>query len=117
LLAKETRARAMLKQEKALITKLDDLEGRLHNPKAKVLYDVLAQKGGAKLYSQLGGLFGFASTGDGPPTQGMTDLAEALEKELTEYEEALARLLSEELARVNELARKLNAPMIWIPKK
>jgi photosystem II stability/assembly factor-like uncharacterized protein len=117
LLGKEARAKALLKLEKELAGKLDELEAKLHNPKAKVLYDVLAQKGGAKLYSQLGGLFGFASTGDGPPTQGMKDLADELEKELQEHEETFAKLKSEDLARVNELARKANAPMIWVPRK
>jgi photosystem II stability/assembly factor-like uncharacterized protein len=113
----QPRMRTFLKQGKDLVTKLDELEGKLHNPKAVVLYDVLAQKGGAKLYSQLGGLFVFASTGDGPPTQGMKDFASELEKELEEYSESFAKLKSEELPRLNELARKLNVPMIWIPAR
>ena len=45
------------------------LEEKLHNPKAKVTYDILAQKGGAKLYSQLfasDGLCGRAATARRP---------------------------------------------------
>ncbi len=115
LLEKDANAKAFLKHGTAIAMKLDDLEAKLHNPKAKVLYDVLAQKGGAKLYSQLGGLFGFASSGDGPPTQGMNDLADEWEKELGEHEEVHKTLKNEDLAKLNELARKLNVPMIWIP--
>lgn len=115
LLGKQARAKALLKQEKELAGKLDDLEAKLHNPKAKVGYDILAQKGGAKLYSQLGGLYNFASAGDGPPTQGMRELTDELEKELSQYEDAFSKLKTEDVAKVNELARKLNVPMIWIP--
>ncbi len=79
-------------------------------------YDILAQKGGAKLYSQLGGLFNFNSAGDGPPTQGMKDLADELEKELNGYEVEYQKVKMEDIAKANELARKLNAPMIWISK-
>jgi photosystem II stability/assembly factor-like uncharacterized protein len=115
LLEKQAKVKAYLKQGKDLGTKLDDLEARLQNPKAKVTYDILAQKGGAKLYSQLGGLFGVVTGGEGPPTQGMKDLADEFEKELTTYEEEFAKLKTEDLAKLNELARKLNVPMIWVP--
>jgi len=117
LLEKQTKAKAFLKQGHDLGTKLDALEEKLHNPKAKVTYDILAQKGGARLYSQLGSLLGFATGGDGPPTQGMRDLADDLEKELSEHEEAWGKLKSEDIAKLNELARKLNVPMIWVPAR
>jgi hypothetical protein len=45
----------------------------------------------------------------------MRELAEELEKELSQYEEAFQKLKAENVARVNELARKQNVPMIWIP--
>ena len=53
----------LVKQAKELMTKLDDLESKLHNPKAKVAYDILAFQGGAKLYSQLGYLFEIVKDG------------------------------------------------------
>jgi len=115
LLAGQARAKAFLKLEADLAEKLSALEGKLHNPKARVVYDILAQKGGARLYSQFGSLLAFASSGDGPPTQGMKELAEELEKELGEYEAEFGRLKSGDVVKVNELARKLNVPMIWIP--
>ena len=106
----------LLKAGRALRAKLDDLEGRLHNPRAEVTYDILAQRGGAKLYSQLTGLLDIATGGDGPPTQGMAELAIDLEKELGIDEAEFAVLKKEDLATVNHLARKLQAPMIWIKK-
>ncbi|HEX3150433.1 MAG TPA: hypothetical protein VHR66_20310 [Gemmataceae bacterium] len=117
ILEKQTKAKAFLKQEKELATKLDELEAKLHNPKAKVVYDILAQKGGAKLYSQLSALLDFASDGEGPPTQGMKELAEEFEKELAERDEEYQKLKTGEVAKLNDLAQKLKVPMIWIPAR
>jgi hypothetical protein len=89
----------------------------LHNPKAKVVYDILAQKGGARLYSQLTFLAESASDGDGPPTQGMKDLAEELGRELAEHAEEFARIRATDIAKANELAQKLKVPMIWMPAR
>lgn len=115
LLAKDPKAKAYLKSVKGVGLKLEALEAKLHNPKAKVSYDILAQKGGAKLYSQLTGLYHAANEGDGPPTQGQRQLAEEFEKELADYGAEFATLKSDDLAKLNELARKQNVPMIWIP--
>jgi photosystem II stability/assembly factor-like uncharacterized protein len=115
LLADETRARALLKEGKGLRDKLDKLEGTLHNPKAEVSYDILAQKGGAKLYSQLGVLYDYVKSGDGPPTQGMVDYAIELEKELERYTVEFDLVKKIDLGKVNDLARKAQAPIIWIP--
>ncbi len=115
LLADESRARALLKEGKALKDKLDALEARLHNPKAEVSYDILAQKGGARLYSQLGGLYEIVKSGDGPPTQGMVELAADLEKELEIHTAQFENIKREDLGKVNDLARKAQAPIIWIP--
>jgi len=41
------------------------VEEKLHNPKAEVTYDILAQKGGAKLYSQLATLLDWMATATG----------------------------------------------------
>jgi len=106
---------ALRKQGKELVEQLDALEGRLHNPKAVVSYDILAQKGGARLYSQLSGLLDNVNSADGPPTQGMTDLAAELAKELDQYVVRLESLKKEELASLNNLAKKLQAPIIWVP--
>src|SRR5207244_2710160 len=53
LLKDDAKAEPLIQLAKSMIRKLDDLEGKLHNPKAEVTYDILAQRGGAKLYSKL----------------------------------------------------------------
>jgi hypothetical protein len=117
LLKEEPKAKELLKKGKALNAKLGDLEAKLHNPKAKVVYDILAQKGGAKLYSQLIFLFEAVAVGDGPPTQGMKELAADLEKELNELTAEFDQVRTADVPQLNELAKSLSAPTIWIPEK
>ena len=57
----------------------------MHNPRAKVAYDILAQKGGAKLYSQLAWLFEMLKDSDGPPTQGVREVHAEQEKLLDQH--------------------------------
>jgi photosystem II stability/assembly factor-like uncharacterized protein len=115
LLAPDNRASSLVKASKELFTKLEALEQKFHNPRAKISYDILAQKGGAQLYSQLAWLFEMVKEGDGPPTQGVKEVyaeqAELLRKYLDEWKE----LQSGELARLNEMARKLDLPVIVVP--
>jgi len=117
VLAKEPSAKDLLKQGKDFREKLDEIEAGVHNPKAEVTYDILAMKGGAKLYSQLSFLLDFVTAGDGSPTQGMYDRTAELERELEAYEARFDALKQEELTPLNALARKLQAPIIWTPKK
>jgi hypothetical protein len=99
---------------KALIFKLDTLEDKLHNPRAEVTYDILAIKGGAKLYSQLAPLYASANDSDGPVTQGMREVYADLTKELQ-------RLAGEwtacraDLARINRLAAEAGIANILVP--
>jgi hypothetical protein len=90
------------------------MEARLHNPKAQVSYDILAQKGGAKLYSQLAGLLEAVRVADGPTTQGILELKADLEKELDVYVGQMENLKGDELAKYNDAARKIEAPVIWL---
>ena len=71
-------AKPLAKASTALVAKLDGVEGKLHNPKAQVTYDILAMKGGAQLYSNLGWLYSALLEGDGPPTQGVREAATRL---------------------------------------
>ncbi len=107
----------MLNENKALDEKLSALEERLHNPKAEVTYDILAMKGGAKLYSQLSVLYDIVNSGDGPPTQGMTERTGELERDLESYDAQLETIEQEDLSKLNDLARKLRLPIIWVSKK
>jgi hypothetical protein len=115
LLKDDAKAEALVKSSKELITKLDELEEKLHNPKAKVAYDVLAQKGGAKLYSQLVWLFEWIKDSDGRPTQGLKEVYEEQALLLKKYELEWQVLLAGDLAKLNEEAKKLELPGVIVP--
>jgi photosystem II stability/assembly factor-like uncharacterized protein len=115
LLKDEAGAAELVKESKALIEKLDALEAKFHNPKAHVAYDILAQKGGAQLYSQLALLYEFADDSDGPVTQGMREVFAEQLKVLAGYESDLDALFKGELAKLNEQAKKLDLPAVHVP--
>jgi hypothetical protein len=105
-LVKEDKASAdWVKAADALLVKLDALENRLHNPKAEVVYDVLAFKGGAQLYSRLGPLYSFVVEGDGVPTQGMREVYAAQKAELEVLEREWKGLVASDLAALNQTAQ------------
>ncbi|HLW64386.1 MAG TPA: hypothetical protein VKS79_03635 [Gemmataceae bacterium] len=115
LLAKDENARPLVEAGKKLSKKLDDLEGALHNPKAKVTYDILAQKGGAKLYSQFALLFEMTKEGDGLPTQGMKELNAELSADLDKRDKQWTTLLNSDATQYNALAQKLGVPPLLLP--
>ena len=103
-----------IKEAKSMVERLDRLEAELHNPKAKVTYDILAMKGGAKLYSQLAPLYDTVKDSDGPVTQGMREVHAGNAKEL----DRLAgewRALGAGIARLNDIARTLGLPIVVTP--
>ncbi len=110
------RAEAWIKQAKALVAKLDALEVQLHNPKAQVTYDILAMKGGAKLYSQLAPLYDSVKDSDGPVTQGMREVYAEHAKELARLDGIWRKLLDDEVTQLNDQARDLQQPAIVAPK-
>jgi hypothetical protein len=91
------------------------VEARLHNPTAEVAYDVLAMRGGAKLYSRLSPLFEFVKGGDGPPTQGVKEVYAAQKQELDALDAEWKAIVSGDLAALNEQARKLDLPAVYVP--
>ncbi|MFN0085701.1 MAG: VPS10 domain-containing protein [Blastocatellia bacterium] len=111
LLKKDARAARLIKDSEGMIERLDELEARIHNPKAEVVYDILAFKGGAKLYSRISYLHDVAADGDGPPPQGVRDVYAEQKRELEEYDAAMKKLLAD-LAALNASARKLDYPHI-----
>lgn len=108
-------AASWIKDAKAVVTKLDALEAELHNPKAEVTYDILAKKGGAKLYSQLAPLYDLVKDSDGPVTQGMREVYADNAKELTRLDATWKLLLADDIARLNKEASKLRQPAIVPP--
>jgi photosystem II stability/assembly factor-like uncharacterized protein len=108
----ETDVGELLKQVASVVGKADALEERLHNPKAEIVYDILAMRGGTRLYSRLSPLQMWAIEGEGAPTDGMRQVLAAQEQEL----ELLARdtdaFFSGEIAPVNERAAALRLPFV-----
>jgi hypothetical protein len=99
------------------MNRLGKLEEVVHNPQAEVNYDILAGRhGGAKLYSRLAWLALGADGHDGPPTQGMLEVAAALAEELGEVELELKQLAEGAVAQINEQARELELDAIVIPE-
>ena len=98
-----------------MIGKLDALEEKLHNPKAKVTYDIFGPKGGAKLYSQFSFLFERVKEGDGPPTQGMTQVYAELAAELGKLTGEFQALTTGDLAKLNAKAKELDLPVVIVP--
>ncbi|HEY7328392.1 MAG TPA: hypothetical protein VH592_12160 [Gemmataceae bacterium] len=115
LLKDDSRAQSLVKASRDLLQRLDALEEKLHNPRAKVPYDILAQKGGAKLYSQLVWLFEMMKDSDGAPTQGIRELFDENDELLRKYQDEWRTLESKELAALNEQAKKLDVPGILLP--
>jgi photosystem II stability/assembly factor-like uncharacterized protein len=92
----------------ALAAKCDALEARLHNPNAEVAYDILAQRGGAMLYSRLAPLYSWASEGDGAPTQGMRDVYAEERRELDALLGEWQALVGSDVVELNKLAREVD---------
>jgi hypothetical protein len=108
-------AKSLSKASTELIAKLDALEARLHNPKAQVTYDILAMKGGAQFYSNLGWLYSTVLEGDGAPTQGMRDAVLRLSGELAKLLGEFQSLIDKDLGDLNRQARSLELPHIIVP--
>lgn len=108
-------AKAVVEASDALVGKLDALEGKLHNPTAEVTYDILAMKGGAKLYSRLVPFFDAVTAGDGAPTQGQREVHAALSAELAALEQEYRALVDGDLAALNAQAATLPAPFVRLP--
>jgi len=105
----------LVEASRALLVRLDALEEKLHNPKAKINYDILAQKGGARLYSQLVWLFEMLKDSDGAPTQGIREVFAEQSELLRKCQEEWRELMAKDLAALNEQAKKLDLPVVLLP--
>jgi photosystem II stability/assembly factor-like uncharacterized protein len=115
LLKDQDDAKPLLKQTEALAKKLDALEGKLHNPKAKISYDIFAAKGGAMLYSQFAWLLTNLTDTDGPPTKAQKELTEELEKQLTDLLAQFDGIVRDDMRKLNAEAKKLGVPELYVP--
>src|SRR5262249_31750505 len=99
LLKGNPKTESLIKPAQDLAGKMNAVEEKLHNPRAEVAYDILAQRGGAKLYSKLGALYEWAKDSDGLPTQGMRETYAEEARELQQLGKEFQGLLSSDLAR------------------
>jgi hypothetical protein len=97
----------LMKASDSVIAKANALEDKLHNPSAEVVYDILAMKGGTRLYSRLAPLQMWAMEAAGPPTSGMTQVLAEQEEELAALEAETKQFLSTDVASVNQRASQL----------
>ncbi len=108
-------AEQQAKAEEAFGKKLDALEEKLHNPKAKVVYDVFAAKPGAMLYSQLTWLLNNVTDGDGAPTKPQIEQQADLTKRLAGLLADFGKLTTDDLAKVNKGAGDAKLPGLFLP--
>jgi hypothetical protein len=116
-LAGRPEAAGVVEQVKALASRCDALEERLHNPKAQIAYDILAMPGGAKLYSRLAPLYSSVGEGDGPPTQGTRERHAALREELDARLLEWKALLEVDLPALNARAREAGMGFVTAPAR
>ena len=104
----------LLKDADAVIKRAFALEDKLHNPTAEVVYDILAMRGGARLYSRLSPLQMWASESNGVPTSGMMQVLVEQEKELAALEAETKQFLSADVTRINQRAAQLNLQFVIV---
>jgi photosystem II stability/assembly factor-like uncharacterized protein len=95
-----------------LVTRCDELEARLHNPKAEITYDILAMRGGAQLYSRLSPLLDYATDSDGLPPKGLQEVYATQHAELERLAADVQSLVATDLTALNEAAKKASVPFV-----
>jgi photosystem II stability/assembly factor-like uncharacterized protein len=112
----DSRAASIVTQAHELLAKLDALEDKLHNRKAQVLYDVVSERGGTRLYSKWSLLFSWLVESDGAPTQGMQEMQQELLGEQTRYEARFKHLLETDLRKLNDAIKRFHSPHARAPR-
>jgi hypothetical protein len=110
------KAESLVKASAGALEKITAFEEQIHNPRAEVVYDILAMKGGAKLYSRMSPLLDFIIDGDGPPTQGARDVFADQLKELEQWEARVKQFVDGDIATLNAQAAQLGVGFIALPQ-
>ena len=93
------------------------LEARFHNPKAEIVYDILAQRGGTQLHSNLTFLYISAIWGEGAPSQGCERGRRGARVAARGSSKGSWReLKGGDLAELERQARELNLPRVLLKK-
>ncbi len=114
VLKDNTAAAAVVKQARALVDRLNVLENEIQNPTAEVVYDILAMKGGTRLYSRLSPLLDWLQDGAGAPTQGMQQVFAEQDQELSGFASKFDSLLSVDLEGLNKQAASLGLGFVIV---
>ena len=109
-------AQALLVRAGQIIERIDALEDRLHNPKAEITYDILAMKGGARLYSRLIPLVDYSTSADGAPTEGQRQVHDLLTTELRSIETDYRQLVDTDLPSLNTEASRTGLGFVTLPR-
>jgi len=104
----------LIGESEAAIKKAFAIEDKLHNPTAEVTYDILAMRGGARIYSRLSPLQMWVVESNGAPTGGMTQVLAEQEKELAALEAETKQFLTGDVAKINKGATQLNLQFVII---
>ena len=107
-------AAPLLKGSEGALARIDTFEEEIHNPRAEVVYDILAMKGGAKLYSRLSPLLDFVTDGDGAPTQGAREVFAEHKRELDAWEARVRQFLTTDVAALNAQAAQLGIAFVVV---
>jgi photosystem II stability/assembly factor-like uncharacterized protein len=108
----EPKAAPLVKAVLDLAARCEALEGEMQNPKAEVVYDILAQRGGTRLYSRMSPLMSWVVEGDGAPTGGDRQVYAEQRKELDGYLARFQAILDNDLAAINLQAASLGVAFI-----
>ncbi len=114
LVAGRSGAAPVIAMADRVIARSDELEHRLHNPDAEVTYDILAMRGGTKLYSRLSPLLDWAADADGAPTQGMREVYASQHAELESLAGEVKSFLAGEVAALNTEAQRLSLGFVIV---
>ena len=104
----------LIKSSDEAVKRASALEDKLHNPSAEVVYDILAMRGGTRLYSRLSPLEAWAVEAGGPPTAGMLQVLAEQEKELAALEAETKTFLTTDVAALNQRATQANVPYVIV---
>jgi photosystem II stability/assembly factor-like uncharacterized protein len=104
----------LIKASDAAIAKAGAIEDKLHNPTAEVVYDILAMRGGTRLYSRLAPLQMWAIEDAGMPTLGMKSVLDEQEKELGSLSTEVQQFITTDVAAVNQRAQQLGLSYVIV---
>jgi photosystem II stability/assembly factor-like uncharacterized protein len=112
-LAGQDKAADWVKAADAVLARCDAIEGKLHNYKAQVDYDILAK--GAAIHSRMSPLLSNVVQGAGAPTQGMREVAGDLVKMLDAVDVEWRSVVTEDLPALAAKAAVIDAAGIVVP--